>query len=82
MRDAIRSYGTDIRYFKLKNSYPEEFKPILDANNLAVHAYGEGYVQEWYEPIPMIAFLKFDQDGLILNAYGIQPDSQMTMWMD
>ena len=44
IRDQIRAYGTDIRYWKLKTPYPEVFKPILDANNLAIHAYGEGYV--------------------------------------
>lgn len=78
----IKAYGTDIRYFKLKNNYPSEFKPILDSNMLAVHAYGEGYVQEWEDPVCMVAYLKFDSDGLILNAYGIQPDTTMTMWLD
>ena len=62
--------------------HPEIFKPILDSNNLAIHAYGEGYVQEWEDPVRMIAFLKWDSDGIILNAYGIQPDSTMTMWLD
>ena len=80
--DMIKAYGTDIRYFKLKTPYPDLFKPILDTNNLAVHAYGEGYVQEWEDWVPMIAFLKWDSDGIILNAYGIQPDSNLTMWLD
>ena len=71
VRDMIRSYGTDIRYFKLKTPYPEVFKPILDANNLAIHAYGEGYVQEWEDPVRMIAYLKWDSDSIILNAYGV-----------
>ena len=30
----------------------------------------------------MIAFLKWDADSIILNAYGVQPDSNMTMWLD
>ena len=79
--DMIKAYGTDIRYFKLKTPYPDVFKPILDSNNLAIHAYGEGYVQEWEDPVRMIAFLKWDSDSIILNAYGVQPDSTMTMWL-
>lgn len=58
------------------------FKPILDSNNLAIHAYGEGYVQEWEDPVHMIALLKFESDGINLNAYGIIPDSTITMWLD
>ena len=58
------------------------FKPILDSNNLAIHAYGEGYVQEWEDPVNMIALLKFESDGINLNAYGIIPDSTITMWLD
>ena len=58
------------------------FKPILDSNNLAIHAYGEGYVQEWEDPVGMIALLKFESDGINLNAYGIIPDSTITMWLD
>ena len=42
IRDHRRAYGTDIRYFKAKTPYPDVFKPILDSNALAVHAYGEG----------------------------------------
>lgn len=82
VRDQIRAYGQDIRYWKLKTPYPEVFKPILDANNLAIHAYGEGYVQEWEDPVPMIALLKFESDGINLNAFGIIPDSTITMWLD
>lgn len=78
----IHSYGQDIRYFKLKTPYPDVFKPILDSNNLAIHAYGEGYVQEWEDPVRMIAFLKWDSDSIILNAYGVQPDSTLTMWLN
>ena len=82
IRDQIRAYGQDIRYWKLKTPYPEVFKPILDSNNLAIHAYGEGYVQEWEDPVGMIALLKFESDGINLNAYGIIPDSTITMWLD
>lgn len=82
IRDQIRAYGQDIRYWKLKTPYPEVFKPILDSNNLAIHAYGEGYVQEWEDPVGMIALLKFESDGINLNAYGIIPDSNLTMWLD
>ena len=32
MSDAIKAYGIDIRYYKLKTLYPEVFKPILDSN--------------------------------------------------
>jgi hypothetical protein len=78
----IKSYGTDIRYFKLQTPYPDIFKPILDSNNLAIHAYGEGYVQEWEDPVKMIAYIKWDSDGIVLNQYGIVPDSTMTMWID
>ena len=28
----------------------------------------------------MIAFLKWDSDSIILNAYGVQPDSTMTIY--
>ena len=66
----------------MKTPYPEVFKPILDSNNLAIHAYGEGYVQEWEDPVHMIALLKFESDGINLNAYGIIPDSTITMWLD
>lgn len=66
----------------MKTPYPEVFKPILDSNNLAIHAYGEGYVQEWEDPVGMIALLKFESDGINLNAYGIIPDSTITMWLD
>ena len=76
--DMIRAYGTDIRYFKLKNKYPNEFKPLLDSGQLAI----QGYVQEWEEPVRMIAFLKWDNDSIILNAHGIQPDSNLTMWLN
>lgn len=82
VRDQIRAYGSDIRYWKLKTPYADTFKPILDSNRLAVHAYGEGFVQEWEDPVRIIAYLKFDQDQLVLNAYGIVPDSTMTMWLD
>lgn len=82
IRDMIRAYGTDIRYYKLKTPYPEVFKPILDLNNLAAHAYGEGYVQEWEDPVKMIAYIKWDSDSIILNAWGAVPDSTMTMWLD
>ena len=67
----IKAYGTDIRYFQLKNNYPNEFKPLLDSGQLSIHAYGEGYVQEWEDPVHMIAFLKWDSDSIILNAYGV-----------
>ena len=30
----------------------------------------------------MIALLKFESDGINLNAYGIIPDSTVTMWLD
>ena len=30
----------------------------------------------------MIALLKFESDGINLNAYGIIPDSTITMWLD
>ena len=70
--DMIKAYGTDIRYFKMKTPYPDVLKPILDSNNLAIHAYGEGDVQEWEDPVRMIAFLKWDSDSIILNAYGVQ----------
>ena len=80
--DLIKGYGQDVRYFKLKNTYSDVFKPILDSNNLAIHAYGEGYVQEWEDPVVMIALLKFESDGINLNAYGIIPDSTMTAWMN
>lgn len=30
----------------------------------------------------MIAYLKWDSDGLVLNAYGIQPDSTLTMYLN
>ena len=82
IRDQIRAYGQDIRYYKMRSVYPEVFKPILDSNNLAIHAYGEGYVQEWEDPVNMIALLKFESDGINLNAYGIIPDSTITMWLD
>lgn len=43
MQDMIRAYGLDINYYKLKNDYAEVFKPILDTNNLSIHAYGEEF---------------------------------------
>ena len=39
----IHSYGLSINYYKLKNNYPEIFKPILDSNHLSIHAYGEEF---------------------------------------
>ena len=82
MSDFIKAAGVDIRYYKLQTPYPEVFKPILDANQLSIHAYGEGYVQEWEDPVKMIAYIKWDSDSLALNAYGIVPDSTMTMWLN
>ena len=82
LSDFIKAAGVDIRYYKLQTPYPEVFKPILDSNQLSIHAYGEGYVQEWEDPVKMIAYLKFDSDSLALNAYGIVSDSTMTMWLN
>lgn len=80
--DAIRSYGVDIRYYKLKTPYPEVFKPILDANHLSMHAYGEEFAQEWEDPVRMVAHVSFESDGLVLNSYGVQPESAITMYLD
>ena len=82
MSDFIKAAGVDIRYYKLQTPYPEVFKPILDSNQLSIHAYGEGYVQEWEDPVKMIAYIKWDSDSLALNAYGIVPESTMTMWLN
>lgn len=30
----------------------------------------------------MVAYIKWDSDEIILNSYGIQPDSTMTMWLN
>ena len=46
------------------------------------YAYGEGYVQEWEDPVRMVAYIKWDSDSIILNAWGAVPDSTMTMWLD
>lgn len=82
MSDMIKAYGLDINYYKLKPLYPEIFKPILDANHLSIHAYGEEFAQEWEDPVKMIAYIHFEQDGIILNSYGIQPDSNITMYLN
>ena len=82
VRDMIHNYGLDIRYYKLKLPYPDTFKPILDSNNLSAHAYGEAFVQEWEDPVRMIAYIKWDQDSVVLNAWGAVPESNMTMWID
>ena len=58
VRDMIHNYGLDIRYYKLKLPYPDTFKPILDSNNLSAHAYGEAFVQEWEDPVRMVAYIK------------------------
>ena len=60
MSDMIKSYGLDINYYKIKNHYAEVFKPILDTNNLSIHAYGEEFAQEWEDPVKMIAYIKWD----------------------
>ena len=58
----IRSYGTDIRYYKLKTNISTLFKPIIDSHQLSIHSYGEEYAPEFYPSVNMIAYLKFDQD--------------------
>lgn len=79
--DMIRSYGTDIRYFKLKTNIPNLFKPFLDSNQMSIHAYGEEFSPEYEPAVNMIAYLKFDQDQIVLNSMGLQPDSNLTMWV-
>lgn len=71
MSDMIKAYGLDINYYKIKPLYPEIFKPILDSNHLSIHAYGEEFAQEWEDPVKMIAYIRFEHDGIILNSYGI-----------
>lgn len=78
----IKAYGLDINYYKLKTPYPEVFKPILDSRMLGIHAYGEDYTPEFHDEVKMIAYIKWEQDGIVLNSYGIQPDSSMTMWVN
>lgn len=71
MQDMIRAYGLDIRYYKMKSPYPVELKPILDSRMLGIHAYGEDYTPEFHESVPMIAYIKWESDGIVLNSYGI-----------
>lgn len=82
MRDMIRAYGVDLRYYKLKCPYPEVFKPILDMNNLTMHAYGYDPTPEYEVETPLIAYWQFSDDTLVLNAYGIQPNRVAKCWID
>ena len=82
MRDMIRAYGVDLRYYKLKCPYPEVFKPILDLNNLTMHAYGYDPTPEYEVETPLIAYWQFSDDTLVLNAYGIQPNKVAKCWID
>ena len=82
MRDMIRAYGVDLKYYKLKCPYPEVFKPILDMNNLTMHAYGYDPTPEYEVETPLIAYWQFSDDTLVLNAYGIQPNRVAKCWID
>ena len=82
MRDMIRAYGVDLRYYKLKCPYPEVFKPILDMNNLTMHAYGYDPTPEYEVETPLIAYWQFSDDTLVLNAYGVQPNRVAKCWID
>lgn len=82
MRDMIRAYGVDLRYYKLKCPYPEVFKPILDLNNLTMHAYGYDPTPEYEVETPLIAYWQFSDDTLVLNAYGVQPNRVAKCWID
>ena len=82
LRDMIRAYGVDVRYYKLKCPYPEVFKPILDLNNLTMHAYGYDPTPEYDVETPLIVYWKYEDNSLVLNAYGVQPNRVAKCWID
>ena len=82
LRDMIRAYGVDVRYYKLKCPYPEVFKPILDLNNLTMHAYGYDPTPEYDVETPLIVYWKYEDNTVVLNAYGVQPNRVAKCWID
>lgn len=81
-RDIIRSYGIDCHYFKLNNTYGEEFTKTIDQNALFLHAYGYDVNPDYNISADMITYMEVENDIFNLNKYGVIPNTDVNFYFD
>lgn len=81
-RDLIRSYGVDVRYYKLQVPFPETFTDVVNQNSLLLHAYGYEDHPTWKISCEMISYMEVENDIFNLNKFGMMPTTDVTFYFD
>ena len=81
-RDLIRSYGVDVRYYKISVPYPDEFSTTVNQNTLLLNAYGYDDHPDWSISCNMISYMEVDNDIFNLNKFGAMPTTDVTFYFD
>lgn len=81
-RDLIRSYGVDVRYYKLQVPFPETFTDVVNQNSLLLHAYGYDDNPQYKLSCEMISYMEVENDIFNLNKFGMMPTTDVTFYFD